>query len=92
MYPELQVSGHNYAFPSDVREVGAEQQRQQQLEARFSAPLKKTGNTIRYKVDNEDLVHSTGKATQYSVMVYMGKESEKEWIYLCVQPIHLLYT
>lgn len=46
MYPELQVSGHNYAFPSDVREVGAEQQRQQQLEARFSTPLKKTGNTL----------------------------------------------
>jgi len=49
MYPELQVSGHNYALPSDIREVGAEQQEQQgqqQLGARFSAPLKKTGSTL----------------------------------------------
>ena len=27
---------------------------------------------------NEDLLYSTGNATQYSVMTYMGKESKKE--------------
>ena len=41
MYPELQVSRHNYALPSDIREVGAEQVGA----ARFSA-LKKTGLTL----------------------------------------------
>ena len=24
------------------------------------------------------------KKTQYSVITYMGKESEKEWIYVCI--------
>jgi len=27
-----------------------------------------------------DLLHSTGNSTQYSVIIYMGKEFEKEWI------------
>ena len=26
------------------------------------------------------LLYSTGKFTQYSVLTFMGKESEKEWI------------
>ena len=30
---------------------------------------------------NKDLLYSTGNYTQYSVKNYMGKESEKEWIY-----------
>ena len=30
---------------------------------------------------NKDLLYSTGNATQYSVIIYMRKESEKEWIY-----------
>ena len=29
---------------------------------------------------NWDLLYSTGNSTQYSVIIYMGKESEKEWI------------
>jgi len=29
---------------------------------------------------NRDLWYSTGNSTQYSVITYMGKESEKEWI------------
>ena len=33
-------------------------------------------------ITNKDLPHSTGKSTQYSVITYMGKESEKEWIYV----------
>ena len=27
-----------------------------------------------------DVKRSTGNSTQYSVIVYMGKESEREWI------------
>ena len=33
-------------------------------------------------------MYSTGKSTQYCVVTYMGKESEKEWIYVCVQLIY----
>ena len=29
---------------------------------------------------NGDLLSSTGNSIQYSVITYMGKESEKEWI------------
>ena len=36
------------------------------------------------KIDNKDLLYSTGKSAQYSVITYMGKESEKEWIYVHV--------
>ena len=31
---------------------------------------------------NRDLLYSTGNSTQYAVIAYMGKESEKEW--MCV--------
>ena len=36
--------------------------------------------TLLYKklVGNEDLLYSSGKSIQYSVIAYMGKESEKE--------------
>ena len=30
-------------------------------------------------VSNMDLLYSTGKSTQYSVIAYMGKESEKKY-------------
>ena len=33
---------------------------------------------------NKDLLYSTVKSTQYSVIRYMGKESENEWIYVYV--------
>ena len=33
---------------------------------------------------NRDLLYSTGNSTQYSVITYMGKESEKGWIYVYV--------
>ena len=33
---------------------------------------------------NKDLLYSTGNSTQYSVITYMGKESEKEWIHVHV--------
>ena len=36
------------------------------------------------QITNKDLLYSTGNSTQYSVMTYMGKESEKEWMYVYV--------
>lgn len=33
-------------------------------------------------IGNRDLLYSLGKSIQCSVMAYMGKESEKEWIYM----------
>ena len=33
---------------------------------------------------NKDLLYRTGESTQYSVVTYMGKESEKEWIYVYI--------
>ena len=30
------------------------------------------------QIINKDLLYSTGKSTQYSVMTYMGKESKRE--------------
>ena len=42
-------------------------------------------HTTIYKRDNQqDLLYSTGNSTQHSVITYMGKESEKEWIYVYV--------
>ena len=41
------------------------------------------------QVIDKDLLYSTGNSTQYSVITYMGKESEKEWIYVYVQLNHL---
>ena len=37
-----------------------------------------------YKIDNKDLLSSTGNSTQYSVMTSMGKESRKECVCICV--------
>ena len=33
-------------------------------------------------IGNKDLLNSSEKSIQYSVIVYVGKESEKEWIYM----------
>ena len=42
--------------------------------------------TLQYMewMSNKDLPYSTGKSTQYSVVTYIEKESEKEWIYVYV--------
>ena len=29
------------------------------------------------------MLYSTGNSTQHSVVTYMGKASEKEWIHVC---------
>ena len=39
-------------------------------------------------LDNRDLPYITGNSTQYSVMIYMGKESEKEGMCVYVQLNH----
>ena len=35
-------------------------------------------------ITDKDLPYSTENATQYSVMMYMGKQFLKEWIYVYV--------
>ena len=39
-----------------------------------------------YKIDVHQgpTVYNTGSSTQYSPIIYMGKESEKEWIYVFI--------
>ena len=50
------------------------------------------------KIVNKHLLYSTGNFTQYSVITYMGKESEEEAIYLpmwlshCVVHLKLAQT
>ena len=49
---------------------------------------------IKY-INNEDQLHSTGNHIQYFVIIYNGKESEKEYIYTNIymhNSITLLYT
>ena len=36
------------------------------------------------QVNNKDLLYSTGNYTQYIIIMYNGKESEKEYIYICI--------
>ena len=36
------------------------------------------------QITNKNLLYSTGNSTQYSVITYTGKESEKEWIYVYI--------
>ena len=40
--------------------------------------------TTIYKIISKDLLYSTGSATQYSVITYMGKESEENGICICL--------
>ena len=40
-------------------------------------------NTI-YKINNKDLLHTTANSTPYSVINYMGKESEKGFRFIHV--------
>ena len=36
------------------------------------------------EISNKDPPFSTENSTQYSVITYLGKKSEKEWIYVYV--------
>ena len=42
--------------------------------------------TLRYieSLASGDMLYSTGNFIQYSVIIYIGKESEKEWMYVYV--------
>ena len=40
--------------------------------------------TTSKSIGNKNLLPSLGKSIHYSVMAYMGKESEEEWIYMCL--------
>ena len=44
------------------------------------------------KDNHQDLLHNTGNYTQYFVMFYKGKESEKEYTYMYIHLNLLLYT
>ena len=39
-------------------------------------------HTTIYKINNKDLLCSTGNYIPYLVIIYNGKESEKEYIYI----------
>lgn len=41
-------------------------------------------HTTVYKIDNQGPMYSTGNSTQYSIINYMRKESEKKQIYVHV--------
>ena len=63
----------------------------------WDSPGKNTIHTTIYKIgNNKDLLYSMGSSTQYSVIIYMAKESEKECIYVYVKlnhfTIHLKLT
>ena len=40
-------------------------------------------HTILYGTVNGDILYRAGNSTQYSVITYMGKEYEREWMCLC---------
>ena len=84
MCPELQVSGHNYALPSDIREVGCSAAGAAAAGSQVLSSTQENRQHITiYKID-KDILYSTGNSTQYSIMAYMGKEPKKEWIYVYV--------
>ena len=43
-----------------------------------------THHYIYCKIDNQQRPTKTGNYTQYFVITYKGKESEKEYIYICI--------
>ena len=55
------------------------------LGGRINWPVGLDIYTIIYGMDEyQGPTFSTGKSTQYFVVTYVGKESEKEWIYVYV--------
>lgn len=41
---------------------------------------------------DKDLLFSTGKFAQYCIIPYMGGEPEREWVYVYVWLIYLVYA
>lgn len=33
-------------------------------------------------ITNKDLLYNTGNSAKYSIIIYMGTDSEEEWIYV----------
>ena len=56
------------------------------MQAHFNQEFGINRYTLLYirSIINKDLLYSTGNSTQYSVITYVGKETEKEWMYVCV--------
>ena len=44
-------------------------------------PIRNSGKKNSHLI-NKNLLYSTGNSTQYSLMIYMEKESKKEGIYV----------
>ena len=49
-------------------------------------------NTVRYTecLASGDLLHSTKTSIQYSVIIYVGKESEREGMYVYIELNHFV--
>ena len=60
-------------------------------DSRWRDKLRSLGltDTTVYKINNKDLLYSTGNYIQYLVITYNGKESEKEYMYVY---IYVYYT
>ena len=52
------------------------------------SPALEAGSSPLAPPANKGLLYSTGNATQYSVLTYLGKESKKECKYVYVRLIH----
>ena len=48
-------------------------------------------HTTIYKINNKDLLCSTGNYIHYLVIIYTGKESEKEYIYIYIMNHIVVY-
>ena len=80
---------------SQGKDQGTSQQRCLALPSQTSI----TSHTERthentYSIDNKDLLCSTGNCTQYLVITYKGKNSEKEYMYIYLNhfTVHLKLT
>ena len=52
--------------------------RNEKIRTAISTPVYKK------QITNKDLMYSTENYIQYSVMTYIGKESEKQWIHVLI--------
>ena len=50
---------------------------------------KKKNKKKKKTIISKDLLYGTENSTQYSVITYMGKEAEKEYVYMAYFAVHL---
>ena len=84
-------SGLPYPSPGDLSDPGIKPRSPALQED--SLPQSHRGSLIYTplyikQITNKDLLYSTGNCTQYPVMTYTGKVSEKEWIHVYVLLFH----